>query len=134
MLSDYLVINFDKELLHRILISKVVIPSRQKKLIQEKGLYLKLYHVVYKKTLHGDIEYRYYGKYWYKVTYHKNKRKLIYMGHFIPEDLGIQLVVPIEGFSFVAYRFKKTPIFIKRNVYLSFSELLESLGIIPKKT
>jgi hypothetical protein len=129
MLSDYLIINFDKELLHRILISKAVVPDEQMKLIQEKGLYVKPYHIVYKKTMLGEMEYRYYGEYWYKVVYYNKKRRLIYIGKSIPSDLGIKISIPIEGFSFVAYRYKKSPVFIRKSVYSSFSSMLKSLGL-----
>jgi hypothetical protein len=129
MLSDYLIINFDKELLHRILISKAAVPNEQIKLIREKGLYLKPYHIVYKKTTLGEMEYRYYGEYWYKVVYQNKKRRLIYIGKSIPSDLGIKISIPIKGFSFVAYRHKKSPVFIKKSVYSSFSGLLKSFGL-----
>ncbi len=68
---------------------------------KQKGYYLKPVHIVVKKKDGEKIKYYYYGRYWYKIEYVKDKKtriKWIYMGKSKPDpELPDPPENPLEG-------------------------------------
>lgn len=131
--EGYVVLAVSKSMLHRLLMQEF--GGRLKVLnlaAARMGYYIKPFHVVYKKSPRGELEYRYYGKYWYRIERKGGKRLLKYVGTStgVRELDGVRL--GIEGFSFVAYRFSETPVFLRRSVTDSFRWLLLRLCLLPQ--
>lgn len=129
MIDDYVVFNIDKDVFHKMVLSKSMVPKSYRDLLSKNNLYLKPFHIVYKSTFLGEMEYRYYGKYWFKIVYVNNKRKLVYIGKDYQNEITVKLKLPFEGFSFMAYRSKKSPIFIKKRLLNIYADLLKNIVI-----
>lgn len=130
MINDFVIVQISKETLHKLLIERVQLSYKVRKELIKKGLYLKPFHICYKRTKLGEMEYRYYGKYWYRIERRDGKVKLRYVGCNISDAISQAVSFNIEGFSFIAYRYKDSPVFIRNNILNKYKDLLMSMGII----
>lgn len=129
LLRGYVSLNIDKRLLHEVLLSMMSVPKSLREAMMREGLYLKPFHVIYKNTSMGEMEYRYYGRYWYRVITQGHRRRLIYLGSGLAKGIGLDFKPEAEGFSFVAYRHRSSPVFVKRSVYRAYPSVFRALGL-----
>ncbi len=101
-------------------------------LIRDSGFYLKPIHIVVKKVKDERREYRYFGKYWWRIEYLGRKDgkpviKWIYLGREKPSGLPDPPVNPLEGFCFYTIQGEKDYIYVSNRVFLRYRRKLEDL-------
>jgi len=129
-MRGYLAFDVDKRVLHRLLLAKAQIPDSVRKGLRDMGFYLQLYHVSYKATRWGELEYWHYGKYLYRFAGKSGERKREYIKKAHASGLIPDFPLPIEGFAFACFRNTVRPVFIRKAVFESFKQLLTDIGVV----